>query len=64
MNRVRVLRLVLAILPILALSVCIPLVNHVEPRLFGMPFILVWILAWVCATPAFLWGVGRVEGRW
>ena len=64
MSRVRILRFILAVLPIAALSICIPLVDRIEPRLFGMPFILLWILAWVFATPAFLWGVGRTEGRW
>ncbi|MHB8146335.1 MAG: DUF3311 domain-containing protein [Vulcanimicrobiaceae bacterium] len=64
MTRVRVFRIVLAVLPIVALTICVPFVNHTEPRLFGMPFVLIWILAWVFATPAFLWGVGRTEGRW
>ncbi len=64
MSRVRILRTLLVVLPIVALTVCVPLVNRIEPRLFGMPFILLWILFWVFATPGFLWGVGRTEGRW
>ncbi|HEY1654189.1 MAG TPA: DUF3311 domain-containing protein [Candidatus Tumulicola sp.] len=38
--------------------------NRVEPRLFGLPFVLVWIVAWVFLTPGFLWTVGRLERRW
>lgn len=58
------LRTLLAAIPVAALSVAIPLVNRVEPRVFGMPFLLAWIVAWVLLTPAFLWTVGRLERRW
>lgn len=58
------LRVVLAAIPIAALSFAVPLVNRVEPRVFGLPFVLFWIVAWVVLTPAFLWTVARVERRW
>lgn len=58
------LRVVLAAIPIAALSFAVPLVNRVEPRVFGLPFVLFWIVAWVVLTPAFLWAVARVERRW
>ena len=57
-------RLLLAAIPIAALSIAVPLVNRIEPRVFGLPFLLCWIVLWVCLTPAFLWGVGRLEKRW
>lgn len=44
----------LAAVPILALIAALPLVNRVEPLVFGLPFLLFWMLAWVTATPAFL----------
>ncbi len=44
----------LAAVPILALVAALPLVNHVEPLVFGLPFLLFWMLAWVTATPVFL----------
>jgi hypothetical protein len=44
-------RVLLALLPIAMLTIAIPFVNHVEPRLFGLPFLLVWILAWIVLTP-------------
>jgi hypothetical protein len=58
------LRVLLAAIPFAALTVGVPLVNRIEPRIAGLPFVLAWIVAWVFLTPAFLWAVGRVERRW
>ena len=58
------LRVVLASIPFAALTVAVPLVNRIEPRILGLPFVLAWIVAWVFLTPVFLWSVGRVERRW
>jgi hypothetical protein len=60
----QVTRFVLAATPPVALSLAVPFVNRVEPRVFGLPFLLVWIAFWVLVTPLFVWGVGRVERRW
>lgn len=57
------LRLVLAVLSPIMLTFAIPLVNRTEPRVFGFPFLLVWIFLWVAVTPLCLWGVYRLEGR-
>jgi hypothetical protein len=58
------LRAVLAAIPFAALTVGVPLVNRVEPRILGLPFVLFWIVAWVFLAPAFLWSVARLERRW
>ncbi len=58
------LRVVLAAIPIAALTVAVPLVNSVEPRFFGLPFLLCWTVGWSLLTPAFLWTIGRLERRW
>lgn len=58
------LRAVLAAIPFAALTVAVPLVNRVEPRILGLPFVLFWILAWVFLAPAFMFAVGRLERRW
>jgi hypothetical protein len=47
-----------------AVTVVVPLVNRVEPRIFGLPFLLCWITGWVLLIPAFLWTIGRMERRW
>jgi hypothetical protein len=58
------LRLLLAAIPIAAVSIAVPLVNRIEPRIFGLPFLLWWVIGWACLTPAFLWTIGRLEKRW
>jgi Protein of unknown function (DUF3311) len=55
---------ILAATPVAALTVAVPFVNRIEPRIFGAPFLMSWILMWVVLTPAFLWMVGRLERRW
>jgi Protein of unknown function (DUF3311) len=61
---VKAYRTILAAIPIAALSVAAPFVNRVDPRIFGLPFVLAWIAGWVLITPAFLWTIGRMEKRW
>ena len=58
------LRLLLALVPIAAFTVAVPFVNHTEPRIAGLPFILAWITMWVLLTPAFLWTIGRLDRHW
>jgi Protein of unknown function (DUF3311) len=58
------LRALLAAIPIAAMTVVVPLVNRIEPRIFGLPFLLWWIIVWVLLAPAFLWTIGRLERRW
>ncbi len=60
----RRLRFILAAIPIVALSLAVPFVNRIEPRILGLPFVLAWITFWVVATPFFVLGIGRIEGRW
>jgi Protein of unknown function (DUF3311) len=54
---------VLAAIPALMLAFAVPLVNRVEPRIFGFPFLMVWITAWVALTPLFLYGVERLRSK-
>lgn len=56
-------RAVLALIPALMLTFAVPLVNRVEPRIFGLPFLLVWIVLWVAITPVFLYGVERLRRK-
>jgi hypothetical protein len=58
------LRVLLAAMPLAALTVAVPLANHVEPRIGGLPFVLCWIMSWVFLTPFFLWTIGRLERHW
>ncbi|MBV9278084.1 MAG: DUF3311 domain-containing protein [Candidatus Eremiobacteraeota bacterium] len=56
-------RIVLAGIPIAMLTVAVPLVNRVEPRIFGIPFILAWIAFWVVASPLFVLTIYRLDNR-
>ncbi len=56
-------RAILALIPAVMLTFAVPLVNRVEPRILGMPFLLVWITLWVALTPLFLYAVERLRQR-
>ncbi len=58
------LRALLAAIPIAALTVAVPAVNRLEPRVLGLPFVLFWIVLWVTLTPGFVWAIGRLDRRW
>lgn len=57
------LPVVLALVPVLALTVGIPFVNRLEPRIFGLPFLLAWIVGWIILTPVFMAVVYRIDRR-
>lgn len=64
MSRRTRLSLVVAALPVIALTFAVPFVNRDEPHVFGLPFVLAWIVAWILLTPPFMWVVHRIiEGR-
>ena len=46
------------------MTFAVPFVNRDEPHVVGLPLVFAWIVAWIIATPAFMWVVHRViEGR-
>jgi hypothetical protein len=57
------LSVALALVPVLALTLGIPLANRVEPRIFGMPFLPAYIAIWILLTPAIMFAVFRIERR-
>ena len=63
MKRTTPVSIVLALIPVLALTLGIPFANRVEPRIAGLPFLLAYIVTWIVLTPAFLLAVYRSEGR-
>jgi hypothetical protein len=44
----------LAVLPFIGILVGTPLLNRVEPLVFGMPLILAWIILWIILTAAIM----------
>ena len=56
-------RVVLAAIPPVMLVLAPLFANRDEPRILGLPFMLVWILAWVVLTPPFLLAADRFRVR-
>ena len=54
-------RYAVAAIPVLMLTLGIPFANRVEPRIFGLPFLLAWIVLWILLTPACLAVVARLD---
>jgi len=59
----RALRLVLACVVPAMLTIGIPFANRVEPRIFGLPFLLAWIVLGMILAPVSLSLIYRLEGR-
>lgn len=55
--------MILAAIPVLALTFGIPFANRVEPRIAGLPFLLAYIVFWIVATPVIMFAVYRSEHR-
>lgn len=51
----------LALLPTVAILGAPWFANRVEPRLLGMPFLLVWIVVWVVLSSGCMWVIGRLD---
>ena len=43
-----------ALIPFVMLVLALPFVNRVKPFVFGLPFLLFWIVLWVFLTPFIL----------
>ena len=56
----RWLQVLLAAFTPAMLTLMIPLVNRVEPRILGFPFLLGWMVFWVAVTPLFLFAADRL----
>ena len=51
----------LALIPFGALCFSVPLWDRIHPLLFGLPFNLGWLIAWIVLTPLCMWGAYRIE---
>jgi Protein of unknown function (DUF3311) len=49
----------LAGIPFFAVSFGVCFANRDEPVLLGFPFLLTYLIFWICATPLFLWLADR-----
>ena len=45
----------LAVVPAIGMLGGVPFANRVTPYVFGLPFLLFWVTAWVVLTSAIMW---------
>lgn len=55
--------LILGAIPFITLVFALPFVNRVKPVIFGLPFLLFWILSWVILTPLILFFAYLLERK-
>lgn len=51
----------LLILPFIGMIGCLPFVNHIEPYVLGLPFLLFWIVLWMILSSVILAIVYRFD---
>ena len=56
--------LCLGAIPFIMLVFALPLVNRITPVIFGLPFLLFWILTWVLLTPVILFLAYKMEKKY
>lgn len=61
--RVSPASVLLALVPVLALTLGIPFANRLEPRILGLPFLLAWIVGWIILTPVVMAAVHWLDRR-
>ncbi len=55
--------ILIGVVPFIAVCFSVPLWDRVLPLVFGIPFNLAWLTAWVLLTPLCMWGAYRLETR-
>lgn len=55
--------LLLALIPFVAMCFSVPLWDRVRPLVFGLPFNLCWLIAWIVLSSLCMAGVYRLEAR-
>jgi hypothetical protein len=53
----------LGLIPFAAMCLSVSAWDRVTPFVFGLPFNLFWLIAWLLITPFFLWAAYRRETR-
>jgi hypothetical protein len=53
--------LLLGLIPFAAMCFSVPLWDRIDPLLFGIPFNLFWLIAWIVLSSVCLWGAYRLD---
>jgi hypothetical protein len=57
------LTVVLAVVPFVATCFTVSLWDRVDPMIFGLPFNMAWLVAWLVLTPGLMAIAYRIERR-
>ncbi|MCI4138664.1 DUF3311 domain-containing protein [Bacillus vallismortis] len=58
----KALIVILILLPFIQLAL-LPLVNRMEPIMFGLPFFHFWLLLWIIITPLCSFGIYQMQKK-
>ncbi|KFI01338.1 DUF3311 domain-containing protein [Bacillus spizizenii] len=58
----KALIVILILLPFVQLAL-LPLVNQIEPIVFGLPFFHFWLLLWIIITPLCSFGIYQMQKK-
>ncbi|MGG1245563.1 DUF3311 domain-containing protein [Bacillus spizizenii] len=58
----KALIVILILLPFVQLAL-LPLVNRIEPIIFGLPFFHFWLLLWIIITPLCSFGIYQMQKK-
>jgi hypothetical protein len=62
-NRPSLASILIGLVPFVAICLSVPLFDRIHPIVFGLPFNLFWIIAWMLVTPVLMWRAYRRESR-
>ncbi|RJS52931.1 hypothetical protein CJ480_14445 [Bacillus subtilis] len=58
----KALIVIIILLPFVQLAL-LPLVNRIEPIMFGLPFFHFWLLLWIIVTPLCSFGIYQMQKK-
>ncbi|MDN4183416.1 DUF3311 domain-containing protein [Bacillus subtilis] len=58
----KALIVILILLPFVQLAL-LPLLNRIEPIMFGLPFFHFWLLLWIIVTPLCSFGIYQMQKK-
>ncbi len=53
--------LLLGLIPFVAMCLSVSLWDRIDPMIFGLPFNLFWLIAWIVLSTLCMWAAYRVE---
>lgn len=53
--------LLLGLIPFIAMCLSVSLWDRIQPMIFGLPFNLFWLIAWIVLSSLCMWAAYRVE---